>query len=157
MPRRPSPPSSSDAPANWTSSRKRHAAYVCGALREVERDWGAEDGTLWLGKYRHLIDDVRCALDWAASETGDRGLGGWISRQSATLWFALSPALTCARRQGDTFAETKGLSWKVDPDNVGRITKLRLVRPRSLVSNEIAFFGGSLRKRRTQIGSSRED
>jgi predicted ATPase len=69
---------------------KRHAAYVCDALREAQRDWGAEESTLWLGKYRHLIDDVRAALDWAASETGDRELGGRISGQSATLWFALS-------------------------------------------------------------------
>jgi predicted ATPase/DNA-binding winged helix-turn-helix (wHTH) protein len=69
---------------------KRHAAYVCDALREAERDWGAEEGALWLSKYRHLIDDVRAALDWAASETGDRELGGRICGQSATLWFALS-------------------------------------------------------------------
>ena len=49
--------------------------------------------------------------------------------------------LGASGNQGDPFAETKGLPWKVDPDNVGRITKLRLVRPGSLVSNKIAFFG----------------
>jgi predicted ATPase/DNA-binding winged helix-turn-helix (wHTH) protein len=69
---------------------KRHAIYVSEALQEAERDWGAEEGTVWLGKYRHLIDDVRGVIDWAASETGDRELGGRITGQSATLWFALS-------------------------------------------------------------------
>ena len=69
---------------------KRHATYVCEALREAERDWGADEGTVWLGKYRHLIDDVRGALDWSATETGARELGGRIAGQSATLWFALS-------------------------------------------------------------------
>jgi predicted ATPase/DNA-binding winged helix-turn-helix (wHTH) protein len=69
---------------------KHHAAYVCEALQEAERDWGADEGTVWLGKYRHLIDDVRGALDWAQTETGDRELGGRITGQSATLWFALS-------------------------------------------------------------------
>jgi predicted ATPase len=69
---------------------QRHAVFVCDALWEAERDWGVEESTLWLGKYRHLIDDVRAALDWAVSETGDRELGGRISGQSATLWFALS-------------------------------------------------------------------
>jgi hypothetical protein len=69
---------------------KRHAAYVCDALEEAESDWGNEEGTLWLGKYRHLIDDVRGALDWAATATGDHELGGRITGQSATLWFALS-------------------------------------------------------------------
>jgi predicted ATPase/DNA-binding winged helix-turn-helix (wHTH) protein len=74
----------------FDSTSKRHAVYVCDALREAERDWGAEEGALWLAKYRHLIDDVRGALDWAASETGDRELGARIAGESATLWFALS-------------------------------------------------------------------
>ena len=69
---------------------KRHAVYVCDTLREAERDWGVEEGTLWLAKYRHLIDDVRGALDWAASETGEHELGARITGESATLWFALS-------------------------------------------------------------------
>ena len=76
----------------------RHAVYVCGALREAERDWGTEEGTTWLAKYGHLIDDVRGALDWAASETGDRELGGRITEESATLWFALSLLEEYSRR-----------------------------------------------------------
>jgi predicted ATPase len=94
---------------------KRHAAYVCEALHEAERDWGADDGTVWLGKYRHLIDDVRGALDWAATGTGARELGGRIAGQSATLWFALSlleeygrrveAALAAARKYDDAAVE----------------------------------------------------
>jgi predicted ATPase len=68
----------------------RHATYVCAALRDAERQWEAEDATLWIEKYGHLIDDVRGALDWAMSETGDRELGGRITSLSAILWFALS-------------------------------------------------------------------
>jgi len=68
----------------------RHAVYVRDALRDAERDWDIEEGTLWLGKYGHLIDDVRGALDWAMSPTGDQEIGGQISGASATLWFVLS-------------------------------------------------------------------
>jgi predicted ATPase len=108
-------------------SSKRHAAYVCDALREADRDWGAEEGTLWLGKYRHLLDDVRAALEWAASETGDRELGGRISGQSATLWFALSLleeygrrielalASARARKYGDPAIEISLLREAISP------------------------------------------
>jgi predicted ATPase len=68
----------------------RHATYVCAALREAERHWEVEDATLWIGKYGHLIDDVRGALDWAFSSSGDRELGGQLTSLSAILWFALS-------------------------------------------------------------------
>ena len=68
----------------------RHATYLCAALGDAERQWEAEDATLWIGKYGHLIDDVRGALDWAMTAAGDRELGGQIASLSATLWFALS-------------------------------------------------------------------
>jgi predicted ATPase/DNA-binding winged helix-turn-helix (wHTH) protein len=58
---------------------RRHAAYVCVALGDAERHWGVEDATPWIGKYEHLIDDVRGALDWAMSVAGDRELGGRIT------------------------------------------------------------------------------
>jgi predicted ATPase len=69
---------------------RRHAAYVCAALRDAEKDLEAQDIPLWIGKYGHLIEDVRGALDWAMSPTGDREIGGLITSLSASLWFALS-------------------------------------------------------------------
>jgi predicted ATPase len=68
----------------------RHATYVCDALHDAETLWEAEEATLWIGKHGHLIDDVRGALDWAMSASGDRELGGHITALSAVLWFALS-------------------------------------------------------------------
>ncbi|HKE41684.1 MAG TPA: winged helix-turn-helix domain-containing protein [Casimicrobiaceae bacterium] len=94
--------------------QKRHAIYVCDALREAERDWGAGEGALWLSKYRHLIDDVRAAFDWAASETGDRELGGRICGQSATLWFALSLLEEYGRRIEVALAAARARKF-VDP------------------------------------------
>jgi predicted ATPase/DNA-binding winged helix-turn-helix (wHTH) protein len=68
----------------------RHTTYVCAALVDAERNWETEDATLWVGKYGHLIDEVRGALDWAMSAAGDRELGARLTARSAILWFALS-------------------------------------------------------------------
>src|SRR5262249_5143754 len=68
----------------------RHAANLCAALRDAERRWEIQNAKLWIGRYGHLIDDVRCALDWTMSPPGDRELFGLITSLSATLWFALS-------------------------------------------------------------------
>jgi predicted ATPase len=68
----------------------RHATYVCDDLRDAEGHWEALDAASWIGRYGHLIDDVRGALDWAMSMAGDRELGGRITSLSAILWFALS-------------------------------------------------------------------
>jgi predicted ATPase len=84
----------------------RHAVYVRDALRDAERDWDIEEGTLWLGKYGHLIDDVRGALDWAMSPTGDQEIGGQISGASATLWFC--PVSARGIRQPDRGCTGRG-------------------------------------------------
>ena len=56
----------------------------------------------------------------------------------------LTPDQASWEARGDAFAEAKGLPWKVAIlTTSGRITKLRLVRPGSLVSNEIAFLAVS--------------
>jgi len=68
----------------------RHATHLCAALRDAERHWEIQNAKLWIGKYGHLIDDVRCALDWAMSPSGDRELFGRLTSLSGTLWFALS-------------------------------------------------------------------
>jgi predicted ATPase/DNA-binding winged helix-turn-helix (wHTH) protein len=68
----------------------RHAAYLCAALRDAESHWQIQNAKSWIAKYGHLIDDVRCALDWAMSPSGDQELFGLLTSLSATLWFALS-------------------------------------------------------------------
>src|SRR5262249_37391538 len=69
---------------------RRHATYLCNALRDAEKDWEVTDPKVWIGKYGHLIDDVRRALDWATSAAGDPELVGLLTWLSGTLWFALS-------------------------------------------------------------------
>jgi predicted ATPase/DNA-binding winged helix-turn-helix (wHTH) protein len=69
---------------------RRHAIYLCAALREAEGHWESEEATAWIGSFGHLIDDIRGALDWAMSGRGDLELGGDLTARSAILWFGLS-------------------------------------------------------------------
>jgi predicted ATPase/DNA-binding winged helix-turn-helix (wHTH) protein len=89
----------------------RHTTYVCAALADAERHWETEDATLWVGKYGHLIDEVRGALDWAMSAVGERELGSHLTARSAILWFALSLLDEYRRRIEIAFAAGRDHSY----------------------------------------------
>jgi len=69
---------------------QRHTDFVALALDCAEREWAVQDADLWLGRHGRLIDDVRSALDWCQSSTGDAALGARLTAKSSPLWFALS-------------------------------------------------------------------
>jgi predicted ATPase/DNA-binding winged helix-turn-helix (wHTH) protein len=70
--------------------RRRHACYVSAVLQEAEKEWDVQDSSVWKRRYVHLVDDVRLALDWGMSSSGDRELAIRLTAVSSPLWFALS-------------------------------------------------------------------
>ena len=54
---------------------RSHAEYYRGVLEKAQADWETSPATEWLDRYRHLIDNVRAALDWAFSPAGDPATG----------------------------------------------------------------------------------
>ena len=52
----------------------------------------------WLGTYGHQIDDVRKALDWAFSPSGDPKLGVALAAAALPLWMHLSLMNECRSR-----------------------------------------------------------
>lgn len=66
-----------------------HAQYCQDRLVDAERDWTSLETAQWLKKYASLIHDVRAALDWAFSASGDRLLGIGLSANSHVLWTQL--------------------------------------------------------------------
>jgi predicted ATPase len=102
---------------------RRHATYLCAALGNAERQWEAEDATLWISKHGHLIDDVRGALDWAMS-AADRELGGRIASLSATLWFALSLLEEYGRRIETALAAGRSRGYADSAIEVGLLDAL---------------------------------
>jgi predicted ATPase/DNA-binding winged helix-turn-helix (wHTH) protein len=69
---------------------RRHAEYLCRLLEQAESDWEMMERRSWLQTYARTIDDVRAALDWAFSPTGDTAIGVTLSALAMPLAFQLS-------------------------------------------------------------------
>jgi predicted ATPase len=54
---------------------RRHAQHYLTALTQAELEWRRAPAVDWVAKHRHLIDNVRAALDWAFSLSGDVEIG----------------------------------------------------------------------------------
>ncbi len=64
---------------------RRHAEYHCRVLRQAADDWEMLERQQWLEIYARMIDDVRAALDWAFSPTGDVAIGVALSAVALPL------------------------------------------------------------------------
>ena len=69
---------------------KIHAAHYLELLENAALEWEVKPATEWLDKHRHLIDNVRSALDWAFSTSGDAELGIALTVAAEPLWYQLS-------------------------------------------------------------------
>ncbi len=77
---------------------RAHAEYYRRALEDARAEWETRPAVEWLERYRHLIGNVRTALDWAFSATGDATAGVAITVGAVPLWFELSLTRECAER-----------------------------------------------------------
>jgi predicted ATPase len=69
---------------------RRHAEHYRDALARAEIDWHQRPAAEWLEAHRHLLDNVRAALDWAFSVAGDTAIGVALTAAAVPLWFQLS-------------------------------------------------------------------
>lgn len=77
---------------------RSHAEHYRRVLEKAQADWETRPATQWLELHRHLIDNVRAALDWAFSPAGDAATGVAITVGAVPLWFELSLTSECAER-----------------------------------------------------------
>src|SRR6185312_1062238 len=77
---------------------QRHAEHYMRLLEQAQADWESRPATEWRERYRHLIDNVRAALDWSFSPAGDPVTGVALTVATVPLWFALSLTGECAER-----------------------------------------------------------
>jgi predicted ATPase/DNA-binding winged helix-turn-helix (wHTH) protein len=77
---------------------RRHAAYYRDFFEQAEVECETRPTAEWLEDYRHWIDNVRTALDWAFSPSGDASIGIALTAASVPLWFQLSLMLECRGR-----------------------------------------------------------
>ncbi len=75
-----------------------HAQHYLTALTQAEVEWHRRPAAEWLRKHLHLIDNVRAALDWAFSPSGDPRIGVALTVATVPLWFQLSLMSECCER-----------------------------------------------------------
>jgi predicted ATPase/DNA-binding winged helix-turn-helix (wHTH) protein len=67
-----------------------HADQMLKLMRQAELGWQSTDRTEWISSYGYAIDDVRAALDWAFSSTGDAALGAALTSISVPFGLQLA-------------------------------------------------------------------
>jgi predicted ATPase len=69
---------------------RRHAEYFQHLLEQVKPDQATRSTAEWIAAYGQELNDVRVALDWAFSPSGDATIGVALTIASEPLWFRLS-------------------------------------------------------------------
>jgi predicted ATPase len=77
---------------------QRHAEYFRDLFEHAEAELETRPTVEWLDAYRPYIDDVRTALDWAFSPSGDVGVGLALTAAAVPLWTHLSVLTECRAR-----------------------------------------------------------
>jgi predicted ATPase/DNA-binding winged helix-turn-helix (wHTH) protein len=83
---------------------RRHAEYYRDLFGRAEAELRTRPWAEWMADYAPKIDNLRTALDWAFSDTGDRSIGVALAAASAELWFALSLWTECQNWAGKALA-----------------------------------------------------
>jgi predicted ATPase/DNA-binding winged helix-turn-helix (wHTH) protein len=92
---------------------RRHAEYFRDLFEHAEAELETRPTAEWLATYRPHIDDLRAALDWAFSPSGDVGVGVALTAASVPLWTHLSLLTECRARVEQAIA---GLGRQVPSD-----------------------------------------
>ena len=69
---------------------RRHAEYFRDLFQRAEAEWETKPTVEWLEEHGRKIDNVRAALDWAFSASGDAEIGVTLTVAAVPLWFQLS-------------------------------------------------------------------
>jgi predicted ATPase/DNA-binding winged helix-turn-helix (wHTH) protein len=77
---------------------RRHAEYHRDVFERAEAEWQTTPTSDWLAVYLTQIDNMRGALDWAFSPSGDREIGVALTVAAVPLWFQLSLMDECRSR-----------------------------------------------------------
>lgn len=74
---------------------RRHAEYCRDLLATAQLELHGLPAAVWLAAYGSQIDNVRKALDWAFSATGDKEIGIAIAVTAVPLWMQMSLMSEC--------------------------------------------------------------
>jgi len=86
------------ASGEFDAFARRHAEHYRDLFEQARAVWDQQSTAESLDAYRHHIDNLRIALDWAFSPAGDAEIGAALSVAAVPLWFKLSLIDECRRR-----------------------------------------------------------
>ena len=75
---------------------RRHARQCLAAMETANLAWDASPAEAWLAKHRHLIDDVRAALDFSVRAEPETAVA--LTVAAMPLWYQLSLFSECYER-----------------------------------------------------------
>jgi predicted ATPase len=64
---------------------RRHAEYFRNLFERAETEWERRPAAEWLAEYGRQIDNLRAALDWAFSPSGDASIGVALTAAAVPL------------------------------------------------------------------------
>jgi predicted ATPase/DNA-binding winged helix-turn-helix (wHTH) protein len=76
--------------AEFDAFARCHAVFYRKLLEHAGAELETRPTTEWLAAYQPYLDDVRVALDWAFSPSGDIGIGVVLTAATVPLWTHLS-------------------------------------------------------------------
>jgi len=94
--------------------RRRHALHQLERFERAHAEWETRPTTEWLSAHAPQIDDIRGALDWAFSPSGDVGLGVELTVAAVPLWFEMSLMEECRTRAERALATLEDSTTKDD-------------------------------------------
>jgi predicted ATPase/DNA-binding winged helix-turn-helix (wHTH) protein len=104
---------------------RRHALHFLGLLAQAEAEGDTRPAAEWLTRYGPSIDDVRAALTWSFSPTGDTSLGVALTVVATPLLIQCSLIDECRERVD------RALSAAVPASSRDLSTEMRLLAARS--------------------------
>lgn len=77
---------------------RRHAEQCLTAMEEANTAWQTLSPEVWLARHRHLIDDVRAALDFSIGTEDEAATAVSLTIAAVPLWYQLSLLTECYQR-----------------------------------------------------------
>jgi predicted ATPase len=87
-----------------------HAQYLQYLLEYAEVEFDRREPGGWLTSYTSLLDDVRAALDWAFSPSGNASMGVDLTMAAIPLWLMSSQSDELQRRIGRALKSEAAMS-----------------------------------------------
>ena len=89
---------------------RRHADHYTLAGAGIQLQWGTSPPADWINVYGHQIENVRAALDWAFSPSGDAAVGVTLTVVTVPLWMHLALVAECRARVEQAIAQRERIA-----------------------------------------------